>query len=187
MEGCTDLKTHLLKSQSRDMAGHLDWGRAFCGMVFNGNAVDQAEYVVAAEAATCGSCQRRFQAEAKRAKARNGEHGARHSWGRAAVSWDDVDEWRRQQAVKRPSKTKPGNGPSAAFKTHRRIENGFHPWGVKLREPPGETCGSCAQSYRITIGSGAGYWKCRLKKATRGPGSDLRLKWPACFFWEAKQ
>lgn len=50
--------------------------------------------------------------------------------------------------------------------------------------PMGQTCGSCAHSYRRAGGSKT-FHKCRLVKATGGPGSDIRLKWPACSRWQA--
>ena len=48
--------------------------------------------------------------------------------------------------------------------------------------PAGETCGSCGHCYSITYRKA--YWKCDLVKATRGPGTDIRKKSPACRFWE---
>lgn len=29
------------------------------------------------------------------------------------------------------------------------------------------------------------YYKCMLMPVTNGPGSDIRLSWPACVKWEA--
>jgi hypothetical protein len=48
--------------------------------------------------------------------------------------------------------------------------------------PAGETCGSCQNCYRVEFSKV--YWKCRLVKATRGPGTDIRRKWAACSRWE---
>jgi hypothetical protein len=50
--------------------------------------------------------------------------------------------------------------------------------------PAGETCRTCAHSYGLAGGS-KHYFKCRLVKATSGPGSDIRLKWAACARWQA--
>jgi hypothetical protein len=50
--------------------------------------------------------------------------------------------------------------------------------------PEGETCGTCAHSYRIQLAKT--YHKCALVKATGGPGTDIRLKWAACSQWKAK-
>lgn len=47
--------------------------------------------------------------------------------------------------------------------------------------PAGETCRSCARKSRVT-----GYWKCSLLKPTAGPGTDIRLKSPACAYWKAE-
>lgn len=41
----------------------------------------------------------------------------------------------------------------------------------------GETCGSCAWSFKH-----GRYWKCEYN-ATHGPKTDLRKKWPACSWW----
>ena len=50
--------------------------------------------------------------------------------------------------------------------------------------PAGETCRSCkhktAHQYNRT------YWKCGLVKPTAGPGTDIRLKSPACAYWIAE-
>lgn len=58
--------------------------------------------------------------------------------------------------------------------------------------PSGETCGSCR--HYVSVQSGARRWpKCLLMKGayrgkywTRGPGSDIKKKAPACARWEAK-
>lgn len=64
------------------------------------------------------------------------------------------------------------------------IERGVHPFGAKLRQPPGETCGSCKHSCSVKLSKT--YWKCALTPTqTKGPGTDLRLSWPACERWEA--
>lgn len=51
--------------------------------------------------------------------------------------------------------------------------------------PAGEFCRTCKHSYTRNSGGGT-YRKCELVKATKGPGSDIVLKSPACSRWEAK-
>lgn len=53
--------------------------------------------------------------------------------------------------------------------------------------PAGETCKTCihaqlSHTYRHR------YWKCDIiqHRWTRGPGTDIRLKSPACSFWKSK-
>jgi hypothetical protein len=52
--------------------------------------------------------------------------------------------------------------------------------------PEGETCGSCdhllKEDYHNRI-----YYKCDRRGSTRGPGTDVRLKWRACMFWSEYQ
>ena len=50
--------------------------------------------------------------------------------------------------------------------------------------PAGETCGTCAHSRCSVIPSGRRFWKCNLRRPTGGPGTDIRLKSPACRRWE---
>lgn len=50
--------------------------------------------------------------------------------------------------------------------------------------PDGERCGTCAHA--VAREFGRRYWKCALVPATKGPGTDIRLKTPACKKWEAK-
>lgn len=51
--------------------------------------------------------------------------------------------------------------------------------------PTGETCGTCAHAYCVEYAKR--YHKCRLVKATRGPGTDIRLKWAACSRFEKRK
>lgn len=51
--------------------------------------------------------------------------------------------------------------------------------------PAGETCRSCKHSHRSESGAKT-FRKCDLVKPTKGPGSDIVLKSPACRRWEAK-
>jgi len=53
-----------------------------------------------------------------------------------------------------------------------------------LPGPAGETCRTCRHAYYRQ--QGKRYWKCAIAKraATNGPGTDIRLKDPACARWE---
>lgn len=65
-----------------------------------------------------------------------------------------------------------------------RIERGLHPHnGLPVRQPAGETCGSC-EHHRVKRWSGT-YHKCALTPDTRGPATDIRVRWPACEKWRA--
>lgn len=52
--------------------------------------------------------------------------------------------------------------------------------------PAGETCKTCEFKYRIEIRSGKMFWKCLKMKHIWSScyASDIRLKSPACSFWE---
>lgn len=69
------------------------------------------------------------------------------------------------------------------IRAENMIKEGLHPFGMKLREPRGETCKTCNHSVAKRLGNI--YWKCDLMNNTGGPGTDLRLKWPACQLWES--
>lgn len=49
--------------------------------------------------------------------------------------------------------------------------------------PAGETCRSC-KHIRRTEGFARTYVKCALVKPSRGPGTDIRVRTPACARWE---
>lgn len=51
--------------------------------------------------------------------------------------------------------------------------------------PAGEKCRTCACAYQRG-GRVRSYWKCSLVKVTGGPGTDIRLKSPACSQWRPK-
>ena len=64
----------------------------------------------------------------------------------------------------------------------RMIASGRHPMTkVPLREPAGETCGTCANL--TSHSTDKTFYKCRLVPVTFGPRTDVRLKWPACQRW----
>jgi hypothetical protein len=52
--------------------------------------------------------------------------------------------------------------------------------------PAGETCGTCEHLVRRVSPSGKRFLKCGLVRQlwTKGPGSDIRAKWPACRCFE---
>lgn len=51
--------------------------------------------------------------------------------------------------------------------------------------PEGRTCGEC--SHLFARGDTAGrYYKCDLRVITGGPGSDHRVRWPACARFEER-
>ena len=50
--------------------------------------------------------------------------------------------------------------------------------------PAGETCGTCKHRYANMLRSGRKFFKCKLLKPSRGPGTDIRVKTPACARWE---
>lgn len=66
------------------------------------------------------------------------------------------------------------------------------PWNIqRLRlewgpGPEGERCGTCRFKLSTGLRNTRRYFKCELTKNTWGPATDIRLKWPACAKWEAK-
>lgn len=64
------------------------------------------------------------------------------------------------------------------------LEAGMHPLiGLPLADN-GETCGSC-NHHRALRHNRRVYHKCALVGDSRGPGTDLRIGWPACVRWDA--
>lgn len=51
-------------------------------------------------------------------------------------------------------------------------------------DPEGRTCKSCVNLYSRHFAKV--YHKCKLRKETRGAGSDHRVNWPACAKYEAE-
>ena len=49
-------------------------------------------------------------------------------------------------------------------------------------EPP-RNCGGCKHLIKRGGGTRA-YYKCDLRKMTKGPGTDHRVHWPACAKWQ---
>ncbi len=52
--------------------------------------------------------------------------------------------------------------------------------------PEGARCGTCVQ-FDVQGGVAGRYFKCRLRGITSGPGTDHRVRWPACGRYEAVQ
>jgi len=50
--------------------------------------------------------------------------------------------------------------------------------------PQGETCKTCFHCLSISY-HGKKYYKCGMSKDSRSSSTDIRLKTPACHFWES--
>lgn len=72
-------------------------------------------------------------------------------------------------------------GGTPTQRTNVRI--GLHPMGHKLAEN-GHHCGDCGHMKRRNMGGT--YIKCDLND-THGPATDIRLSWPACSQWKARE
>jgi hypothetical protein len=53
------------------------------------------------------------------------------------------------------------------------------------RGPEGEICKTCRHLF--CHATNKLFYKCDLRAFTNGPGSDHRVRWPACAKWEAKK
>lgn len=51
----------------------------------------------------------------------------------------------------------------------------------------GATCKTCAHLAYNEMRSGKRFYKCGLVKMTSGPGTDIRLSWKACQFYEQEK
>lgn len=74
---------------------------------------------------------------------------------------------------------------AGARRTQRQradIAAGRHPATRTALADGGQTCGGCAYSIRVQGGRRT-YWKCEKVGVTHGPGSDIRISWPACTVW----
>lgn len=67
-------------------------------------------------------------------------------------------------------------GWSAAQRRNAAL--GRHPFGMPFADN-GETCGTCAYAFKSND-----WWKCERMGVTGGPGTDLRVGWPACTLWK---
>jgi hypothetical protein len=113
------------------------------------------------------------------------------------MSWDEIDQWASEQRKRiAPSLSRSGEcaetGKTISADRMRtqqaamRIQRGFHPFGLRLREPRNETCGTCDHLRQKETGARLTFYKCSLRGDTNGPGTDCRKKWPACEKWEVR-
>jgi hypothetical protein len=86
---------------------------------------------------------------------------------------------------------KPTTDQARALRQAARMGHGLHPLGSPLhaqaattddRKAPGLRCDGCIH----VLATRRRYLKCDAHTITHGPGTDLRLWWPACDRWEAK-
>lgn len=87
-----------------------------------------------------------------------------------------------------PRRNARGESPDQARTRRNReaIEKGRHPVaGVALLREGGHTCGDCSHAMQ-TSGGARWFWKCDTMPRTGGPGTDLRVSWPACVRFEER-
>lgn len=84
-----------------------------------------------------------------------------------------------EQPIDRPSRD-----ARRTIRQREQIRLGRHPVARIPLADNGETCGTCTHAYRTQHGRRS-YWKCDLVEETNGPGTDLRISWPACIRWQA--
>jgi hypothetical protein len=100
------------------------------------------------------------------------------------LTWDEVQaaEVKRLAAQGATVRTLSVRGPG---KTVMRTAR-HRPWAELLGPgPDGMTCGDCHHLTRVRLSKT--YLKCGRQTITRGPGTDIRAKDPACRFFEAKR
>lgn len=102
-------------------------------------------------------------------------------------AWDEADEHNRALLKAQGMISFRPLGPKRPAMSRKKkaeilILQGRHPFGMKLREPTGETCGSCR--FLIEKHYSGTYFKCEKRGDTNGPATDVRKKWPACTAWE---
>jgi hypothetical protein len=66
------------------------------------------------------------------------------------------------------------------------LRNDVHPATKRPLADNGESCGTCGHHWVNEWTRGRRFHKCGLVEATHGPGSDIRVSWPACVEWEDK-
>lgn len=84
-----------------------------------------------------------------------------------------------------PATPKPGelsDGQRRTLRAEGRLAAGVHPMTRVPLANNGESCGTCANLERHG-GGNRSYFKCGLVANTSGPGTDIRMKWPACNLW----
>jgi hypothetical protein len=88
------------------------------------------------------------------------------------------------QLFNMPNAVMPKTLSADAKRTWRRknmLERGIHPATRLPLANNGETCGTCVHSRKNWR-----FWKCELVELTFGPGTDIRVSWPACQRWEGE-
>ena len=69
----------------------------------------------------------------------------------------------------------------------RHVKNPVHGYAARPGTgPAGEKCKTCACCYASGYNFKT-YYKCSLVRSSGGPGTDIRLKSPACSQWRAKK
>lgn len=79
----------------------------------------------------------------------------------------------------------PGRGAQRTARAAGMIAAGFHPFGKKLINLPGATCGNCLHLDGYKSGRRQLVrHKCGLMRWTHGAATTLRKRWPGCEAWE---
>jgi hypothetical protein len=81
------------------------------------------------------------------------------------------------------------DGVKRTMRQQAELARGVHPATKLPLRAEGGSCGTCAHLRRFDHGatvdrSSRGYFKCSLRPMTGGPGTDIRVSWPACTRWE---
>ena len=82
----------------------------------------------------------------------------------------------------RPAGAKPSADRARTERQRAAIARGYHPLGLG-RIDIDHKCGECHFRFQVSNGRRS-WWKCILISPTHGPGTDLRLKWPSCPFFQ---
>ena len=61
-----------------------------------------------------------------------------------------------------------------------------HPLRGGPAKTDGSTCGTCRQCYLSHDNGNRRYYKCRLVGVTFGAATDVKVRWPGCLAWAAK-
>ena len=83
----------------------------------------------------------------------------------------------------RPAGAKPSADRARTERRSVMIARGQHPTGLGKINPE-HKCGECRMRFAHSNGRST-WWKCMMIPPTSGPGTDIRLKWPSCPFFEA--
>lgn len=69
-------------------------------------------------------------------------------------------------------------GAKRTARNKAALEAGIHPATGKPVRPELGTCGTCAS--HIVLAANRTWHKCKRAGITHGPGTDIRVSWPAC-------